>query len=67
MKTVESMGMKKSVKKTGTPDITDNNYLITSQTHVLKALVKGMGNTLMGAARAKGRRSFNVQQTSHCL
>jgi hypothetical protein len=61
MQSVKGMGMKECIKKTGTPDIGNNNDLFPAQSHILKGLVKAMYNSLMGAARAKYRRPVGIQ------
>jgi hypothetical protein len=43
--------MKKSIKQAGAADIADQHNLMPGQSHVLKCLIQGVGNALMGAAR----------------
>jgi hypothetical protein len=61
VKPVQRVGMKKCIKKTGTPDIGNNNDLFSTQAHILKGLVKAMGNPFMGATRTKYRRPAGIQ------
>jgi hypothetical protein len=58
---VQSVGMKKCIKKTGTPDIGNNNNLFSAQAHILKGFVKAMGNPFMGATGTKYRRPADIQ------
>jgi hypothetical protein len=61
VKTVESMGIKKCIKKTGASYIGDNNDLVFVKIHIQECLIKGMGNPFMGATRTKDRRPVDIQ------
>jgi hypothetical protein len=50
---MQGMRIKERVKETGTPDITHHHYLISVKAHVLEGFVKDVGNSLVGATRAK--------------
>ena len=65
MQTMQCMRIEKSIKKSRAADITDHGDLMTGQAHVLKCLVEGLGDTLMGASRTKYRGSRGVEQTIH--
>jgi hypothetical protein len=59
------MGIEKCIKKARAADIADHGDLMAGQSHILKCLVEGMSDTLMGTPRTKYRRSRVVEQTIH--
>jgi hypothetical protein len=61
MQTMESMGVKKYVKKPGTSYISDNNNLIAAKTHIPEGFIKRPRNSFMGTARTKDRRPAGIQ------
>jgi hypothetical protein len=65
MEPMESVGVEKRVKESGTSNIADHRHLMAFKTYALESLVKGAGDALMGATRAKNRRPIGVQQTIH--
>ncbi len=65
VQTMQGVGVKKGIEKARAADIADHGDLMAGQSHILKGLVEGVGDTLMGTPRAKYRRSRVVQQTIH--
>jgi hypothetical protein len=53
---MKSMGVTKGVKKSGTSNVGDNNNLFSSQAHIQKSSVEGLGYPVMRTPRTENRR-----------
>jgi hypothetical protein len=67
MEPMEGVGMEIGIEKAGTPDVTDNDHLMSPKTHVLETPVKGLSDSLMRATRTKNRGPAFIQETRHGL
>jgi hypothetical protein len=65
MEPVKCMGIEKSIKKPGATNVTHNNHITASETHLLESSVQDMDTAVVRTTGAKYRGTIGVEEAIH--